>query len=226
MSLGATGEWRTFLPEDERTIYERAGYGASGGLAGAPALLVVDATRSFTGSRPLPIEQAMDEFPTSCGVHAWTALCSIAELLGAFRERELPIVFTRRDDAAQAATTAATKRVARGPSAPDGNGFVELIAPAEGEWICEKARASAFYGTPLDAFLRIHGVRSLVVCGGATSGCVRASCVDAFSAGFRVAVAEDASFDRARHPHLASLFDLNAKYATVMTTAEVVAQLR
>lgn len=225
MSLGATGEWRTFLPEDERAVYERAGYGGERGITGAPALLVVDATRSFTGSRPLPVEQAMEEFPTSCGVHAWTALPSIAELLAAFRARELPIVFTRRDEAAQSATTAATKRSRREPSSADGNGFVGPIAPAEGEWVCEKARASAFYGTPLDAFLRIRGVRSLVVCGGATSGCVRASCVDAFSAGFDVVVAEDACFDRARHPHLASLFDVHAKYGTVMRTADVVEQL-
>jgi nicotinamidase-related amidase len=224
MSLGAAGEWRTFLPEEERAIYERAGYGGDRGIDGTPALLVVDATRSFTGSRPLPPQQAMEEFSTSCGVHAWTALSSIAELLSAFRARELPVVYTRRDEAAQSATTAATKRVNREPSA-EGNGFVELIAPAAGEWICEKARASAFYGTPLDAFLRIRGVRSLVVCGGATSGCVRASCVDAFSAGLNVVVAEDACFDRARHPHLANLFDVHAKYGTVMRTVDVVAQL-
>jgi nicotinamidase-related amidase len=103
----------------------------------------------------------------------------------------------------------------------DGNDYVDMLKPRDDEWICTKARASAFYGTPLDAYFRIQGVQSLIVCGGSTSGCVRASSVDAFSAGYKVIVAEEACFDRARTPHLANLFDMHAKYGTVMTTAEI-----
>jgi maleamate amidohydrolase len=220
----AAPAWWEFVPEDERAVYERAGFRGDEPLGPAPALLVIDATRAFTGSRPLPVEQAIDEYPTSCGEAAWTALAAIRRLLDGFRAAGLPVVYTRRDEQAQRATRKATKRVA-GPAREGANEFVAEIAPREHEWICEKARASAFYGTPLEAFLRIRDVRTVVLCGGATSGCVRASAVDAFSAGFNVVVADDACFDRARHPHLANLFDINAKYGTVAPADAVLAQI-
>jgi maleamate amidohydrolase len=216
-------EWLEFVPAEERALYQRAGYRGGRALSGRPALLVIDVTKGFTGTRALPVREAMAEFPTSCGEAAWAALPAIRRLLDAFRTRELPVVFTRRDEAAQAAFGGATKRV-RVPSGGS-NDFVELVAPARGEWICEKARASAFYGTALEAFLHVRQVKSVVVCGGTTSGCVRASCVDAFSAGLDVVVAADGCFDRARHPHLANLFDIDAKYGTVTTSEDVLAQL-
>lgn len=214
-------DWREFLPEDDRALYQRAGYSGGSWVAGRAALLAIDVTRAFTGSRPLPVAQAQEEFPTSCGERAWKALPAVRRLLDAFRAAALPVVFTRADERAQAAMGRATKRV----GAPAGNDFVELVAPAAGEYVCEKARASAFYGTPLDAYLRRERVSSVVVCGGSTSGCVRASSVDAFSAGFTVLVAEDAVFDRALYPHLASLVDLDAKYATVLPAAMIAEQV-
>jgi maleamate amidohydrolase len=214
-------EWREWLPEAERALYERAGYTGGDWIVGRAALLAIDVTRAFTGSRPLPLPEAQEEFPTSCGERAWAALPAIGRLLDAFRSASLPVVFTRADERAQAAMGRATKR--SGPRG--GNDFVELVAPAAGEYVCEKTRASAFFGTPLDAYLRRERVSSVVVCGGSTSGCVRASSVDAFSAGYTVLVAEDAVFDRARHPHLASLFDLAAKYATVLPAAAIAEQV-
>jgi nicotinamidase-related amidase len=107
----------------------------------------------------------------------------------------------------------------------EGNGFLDQIKPLDDEWICEKARASAFYGTILDSYLRLHKTETVVFCGGTTSGCVRASVVDAYSAGFRPVVAEEATFDRARSPHLANLFDIHAKYGQVMLTADIVAEV-
>ena len=218
-----TRDWWTFVPEEERALYQKAGFAKSARIEGRPGLLVIDVTHNFTGSRSLPIGEAIKEFPTSCGEAAWSALPNIRKLLNAFRTDNLPIVYTGRDVDAQEAHKGSTKRSG---NIRDGNEFVELIRPQEGEWICTKARASAFYGTSLDAYLRIKQVQSLIVCGGSTSGCVRASCVDAFSAGFQVIVVEDGCFDRARTPHLANLFDLHAKYATVMRADEVLAELQ
>jgi nicotinamidase-related amidase len=201
--------WREWLPEDERALYERAGYSGDEWLDGRAALLAIDVTQAFAGS----------ELPTSCGERAARALPRIRFLLDAFREARLPVVFTRADERAQAAFGRATKRA--GSAA--GNELV--VEPTAGEWVCEKARASALYGTPLAAYLRRERVSSVVVCGGSTSGCVRASCVDAFSAGFQVMVAEDACFDRARLPHVANLFDLHAKYATVLPAAAIAEQV-
>lgn len=88
-----------------------------------------------------------------------------------------------------------------------------------------KERASAFYGTPIMSELNRRGIKSLIVCGESTSGCVRASVVDAYSAGYHVTVAEEAVFDRSILSHKVNLFDLHHKYADVMTVDEIVGHL-
>jgi nicotinamidase-related amidase len=85
--------------------------------------------------------------------------------------------------------------------------------------------ASAFQGTPLFSHLSLLGVQSLIVCGESTSGCVRASVVDAHSNGFHVSIVEQCTFDRAELTHKVNLFDLHHKYADVMHLDEVVAHL-
>ena len=177
MGDGRNREWWTFIPEHERALYQNADSPRETSFDGKPALLVIDVTHNFTGTRPLPISEAIKEFPTSCGEAAWAAIPQIHKLLDAFRSESRPVVYTGRDVAAQEAHSGSTKR--RG-NIREGNGFVDQVRPREGEWICTKARASAFYGTSLDAYLRINRVQTLVVVGGSTSGCVRASCVDAF----------------------------------------------
>lgn len=221
----ASRAWWTHVSEEERQIYEAAGYSRPAGLVGKPALVVIDAVLSFTGSRPLPVLQSIaEEYATCCGENAWAALPHIEALLDAFRTAQLPVVYTRLDLSGHAAMRGATKRVPDSRVA-EGNGFLERIRPRDDEWICEKARASAFYGTILDSFLRLNKIDTVVFCGGSTSGCVRASVVDAYSSGFHPVVAEEATFDRALTPHLANLFDIHAKYGTVMRTPDIVAQL-
>lgn len=216
------GEWRSWLAPEDRLLYERAGlWPVAAPAPGRHALLVIDVTRRFVGSSPAPVADAIREYATSCGERAWAALPGIERLLDAFRRAGRPVVFTRADRRAQHAIGGATGRTAIGEDREGGDEFVGAVAPAAGEWVCEKARASAFWGTPLEAFLRRRDVDSVTICGGTTSGCVRASCVDAFSAGFSVVVAEDACFDRARQPHLANLFDLGVKYATVLPAVDV-----
>jgi maleamate amidohydrolase len=97
--------------------------------------------------------------------------------------------------------------------------------PMPGDTIVRKMRASAFYGTPLLAHLTQLGVRSVIIFGESTSGCVRASAVDAYSNGFHVTMAEECCFDRHLLSHKISLFDLHHKYADVMTTDEIVERL-
>jgi len=88
-----------------------------------------------------------------------------------------------------------------------------------------KQRASAFQGTPLFSHLSILGIQSLIVCGESTSGCVRASVVDAYSNGFHISLVEECTFDRAELTHKVNLFDLHHKYADVMHIEEVTAHL-
>ena len=91
--------------------------------------------------------------------------------------------------------------------------------------VITKQRASGFFGTPLQAHLQQLGIRTLIVCGESTSGCVRASAVDAYSLGFHVVLAEECCFDRSPISHKVNLFDLHHKYADVMHVDDIVAHL-
>ena len=97
------------------------------------------------------------------------------------------------------------------------------IAPQPRELVIRKHKPSAFFGTPLASFLVQLGVDSLLLAGTTTSGCVRATAVDAFSQNYRVAVVEEGCFDRGQASHALSLFDLHAKYADVVSLAETLA---
>src|ERR1700722_15667831 len=97
--------------------------------------------------------------------------------------------------------------------------------PEPNDVIITKQRASAFYGTPLMAHLTQLGVQTVIICGESTSGCVRASAVDAYSNGFHVVLVEECCFDRSPLSHKVNLFDLHHKYADVMHVDEVVAHL-
>jgi nicotinamidase-related amidase len=132
-----------------------------------------------------------------------------------------PVVFTRSDLTATAYTGKATtsKRTGRPPE--KFNEFPPAVKPREGEWVLEKTKASCFFQTPLSAYLVKQGIDTAVVCGVSTSGCVRASAVDAFSHGFRTIVVDDCCFDRSYFAHCANLFDLQAKYSAVLSLEEL-----
>lgn len=102
---------------------------------------------------------------------------------------------------------------------------VPALAPGTGEPVVTKQYASAFFGTSLASTLRAQGVDCVLLAGMSTSGCVRASGVDALQHGFIPVVVADACGDRHPQPHEANLFDLNAKYADVMTLAQLQAAL-
>jgi len=104
----------------------------------------------------------------------------------------------------------------------DPNAVVDEIAPGPRDILIQKQKPSAFYATPLQSYLTLLGCDSLLVAGATTSGCVRASVLDAFSSNYRVAVVEDACFDRSQASHAVSLCDMHAKYADIVESAEVV----
>ena len=97
---------------------------------------------------------------------------------------------------------------------------MDEIAPSPQDIVIRKHKPSAFYGTPLTAFLNDLGADALVVTGTTTSGCVRASVIDGFSENLRITIAEEACFDRSQASHAINLCDMHAKYADVVTTKE------
>ncbi|HZP95582.1 MAG TPA: isochorismatase family protein [Candidatus Limnocylindria bacterium] len=202
--------WDGLIPPEEIEVYRRAGYQKRYGLGRKPALLVVDVEYNFTGLPGEPLLESIARYRNSCGPMAWQAIPSIARLLRIARDRHVPIAFTH------------------GVSRPDGvrsprNGtdIVDELAPRAGELVLAKEGASAFFGTSLVRHLVEWGVDTIIHTGCVTSGCVRASVVDAAAYGFKNAIVEECVFDRARVPHLANLFDMDAKYGDVVSLQEI-----
>jgi len=107
----------------------------------------------------------------------------------------------------------------------DGNEIVTPIAPGPRDIVVLKQKPSGFFGTNMASYLTLLGCDSLVVTGTTTSGCVRATVLDAFSLNYRIALAEEGCFDRSQASHAINLCDMNAKYADVVKTSEVLAFL-
>lgn len=223
--------WDDILTERDKRVFAKAGFGRKQGLGKRPALLVIDMNYNFTGESSEPILKALDRSRLSCGEDAWKAIPVIQRLLKVSRDKNVPIFYTTGEwhstnlVAARVATK--TKDAAPGPEevSARGNEIVAELAPRKGEVVIRKQKASAFFGTPLVSLLNELRVDSLIVTGCTTSGCVRASVVDAFSYNFNVAVVEEGVFDRGEASHKVNLFDMNAKYADVISLADAEAYL-
>ncbi len=139
----------------------------------------------------------------------------------------LPIFYTTGETRTDAKPTAirATNRQRHAQTIPTLFDIRPEFAPQPGDVVIRKLRASAFFGTPLVAHLTQLGVQSIVMIGESTSGCLRASAVDAYSNGFHVTLVEECCYDRSMISHQINLFDLHHKYADVMHVDEVVAHL-
>lgn len=215
--------WDSFLTERDRQVFAASGYSAPVGFGDRPALMIVDVSYNFCGDRPEPILESIAKWRNSCGDDAWRAIAVIRRLIDACHERGLPVFYstnTRRLDGFDAGAWRwknareledAHKEIA-------GNEIVKEIAPAPQDVVILKTKPSAFFGTPLLSFLFDLKVDTLMVCGVSTSGCVRATVIDAFSNNLRVQVVEDACFDRSEASHAINLADMNAKYADVISS--------
>lgn len=220
--------WDHLIPDTEKAVYEAAGYFKRGTWGARPALLIVDVIYNFTGDRPEPILDSIKRFRNSCGEIAWQAIPRIATLLDAARATNVPVFYTTsgyRRTAAGAGSWAQKSSRAVAPTDDElrlGTEIVKEIAPLPDEVVIRKDKPSAFFGTPLVSHLVLRGVDTMVIAGTVTSGCVRASAVDAFSHNYRVVVVEDCVFDRAETTHLVNLFDLDAKYGDVVPSRDVI----
>ncbi len=219
--------WEKIIPEIDRKIYESAGYGKRQTFGQRPALLVIDMSLAFTGTKPVETLEAIKEFRTSCGKAAWQALPRIRKILHACREKKMPVVFSTSDLDLVEAMGYATKRAKEAKTMRSlASQFTEMVRPKRGEFIVRKARASAFFGTHLITYLTMRGVDSLLVTGCTTSGCVRGTVLDGYSYGFNVSVIEECVFDRSQFSHLVNLYEMNSKYATVVSVDEAVEHVR
>lgn len=223
--------WDAYNTDLDRKVYEASGFrGKRVGFGNRPAILVIDVQYRTVGEDK-PILESIKVWPTSCGETAWKAVRKIQSLLGVAREKKVPILYAnverksefevgRWKDKIPGLTDAIHRTEQRGVR------NVEEIAPQPGDIVISKRYASAFFGTPLMTFLNQLDTDTLIITGCTTSGCVRATVLDAFSYAFRVIVPEDGVYDRGEVTHAINLFDINSKYGDVITTEEVIDYIR
>ncbi len=211
---GLADDWQSATGAE----YERKGFSARSGYGTRPALLIVDFIQGFTDPG------------TGLGGDYGAELAVTAKLLGEFRSRTLPVFFTTvayephlRDAGQFVAKVPALSILIRGS---DWVKVDDRIRPRPSEPVVSKKYASAFFDTRLDMELRGLGVDTVVMAGCTTSGCIRASAVDAMQHGFHTVVVRDAVGDRAQTPHEVNLFDIDAKYGDVVSSGEVLGYLR
>jgi maleamate amidohydrolase len=221
--------WDRFLTERDKAVFKASGYGARGGFGKRPALLIIDVNWAFCGDKPEPILDSIKRWRNSCGEDAWIALPFIKALLDKCRLKGVPVIYTTgvgRDDNWDSGswlwknTRGEEDRRSRSDNL-DGNEIAAPIVPGPRDIVVYKQKPSGFFGTNLASYLTLLGCDSVIVTGTTTSGCVRATVLDAFSLNYRIALAEEGCFDRSQASHAINLCDMNAKYADVVKTDEV-----
>ncbi len=205
--------------EDKNAIYEHAQLGHKLGFGKKPALIVVDFQLGFT---------VPEQSPLAGNLSAEVAATN--ELIAAARKKDIPVIFTvvgydphRQDDAGLWPEKAPSLRMLT-----IGSDLVKLdprLNQEPGDLVITKKYASGFFGTYLASTLTMQSVDTAIVTGCTTSGCVRATVMDALANGFRPIVPIECVGDRAQEPHQANLFDIGAKYGDVMPLQEVLEYL-
>jgi len=223
--------WDGLLTEQDELVFAKAGFGHSQGFGQRPAVVVIDVNYNFTGEKRQPILEAIEVSRNNCGDAAWDAIPALQRLLGTARANGVPIFYTTNApryhpiDTGRRATKNNRTVEATDETHRRRNQIVAEIAPQDGDVVIEKDKASAFFGTNLIAFLIERGVDQILVGGTSTSGCVRATVVDAWSYNLNAAVVEECAFDRGQTSHKMALFDINAKYGDVVSLSSAEAYL-
>ena len=222
--------WDTFLTDRDRDVYALSGFGASRRFGARPALLVIDVNYDFVGHERAPVLESAKTWSHSCGEEGWDGVEAIATLLTAAREHSLPIFYStsdvpRPDGLGKGMWRNSRQGQQQGAPGYVGSDIVAEIAPQERDVLMRKSKPSAFFGTGLLHYLLELGVDTLIVTGTTTSGCVRATVLDAFNHNFNIVVVEEGCFDRGEVSHAINLFDMDAKYADVVSLDETLRHL-
>ena len=212
--------WKDIVDDEILEIYEP--YRREVHVGRNPAVLAIDLYNKAYQGGSRPLREVNRRYPGSCGENAWKAIEPTQALLAAARRAGLPVIYTTRH--AETDGVRSTHR-RMGKEAEELYHIKDELTPLPGELVIYKERASGFFGTPLIAHLRKIGADSLIILGESTSGCVRASTVDAYSYGFHSVVVEECTYDRSMLSHKVNLFDLHHKYADVMHLDEVIEHL-
>ena len=208
--------WEDLIPESDMKPFQRGGMGGISGFGKRPALLVVDMTYAFVDERyPLGSPTGPD------------AAKAIKRLLELARPKGVPIIYTAPTPFERAVDKGRWKTtddpMMRSPEAYE---IWPEIAPAPEDVVIVKGKPSAFFGTDLVSKLNFFDIDTTIITGMVTSGCVRATAVDAFSYNYYVIIPEECVADRSQISHKVSLFDIHMKYGDVLPLSQVEEYIR
>ena len=213
--------WEDCLTDVDRIVIEKGHYGQPRGFGKKPLLLIIDLQPNYIGADK-PIEDQLDEWPSGGGEACWTGVRRILSLRDVARECGVPVFYTRNvQNATNAFDSFATKTKRDHTKYIDGApeaDLLECVKPLPNEMIIPKSYASAFYGTPLQSYLVKLGIDTVIIVGGSTSGCCRATAVDAVTRNYNLGYVEDCLFDRITISHKAALLDVWMKYGDVVNS--------
>lgn len=221
------------MSDRDKEVFAASGYGARAGWGSRPVLLVIDVNYNFCGDKREPILDSMRTWRNSCGEAAWDAIPHIQRLIEVARSQRIPVLYStahdprpdRFDSGRWADKNSRRHEDALERSVP-GNAIVEQIAPLPQDIVLHKGKPSVFFGTLLNSYLVDLGADSIIACGTTTSGCVRATVIDGFSNNYRMSVVEECTFDRGDLSHRVNLFDMQQKYADVVSLDETTSFLK
>lgn len=219
--------WQQYLGPEDEAVIARGRFGLRMGFGSRPAVVVIDAQRYMVG------EEGNDAaWPSSCGAVGRSAVKEIARVVGAAQQAGVPCFFTRfvvardgRDMGVYRRKRALLDSEHWYLEDSPGAQLVPELEPGPRDIVFVKKKPSAFHGTPLLGYLVDRGIDTVIITGGATSNCVRATVFDASSYNFRTVVAQEAVFDRIPVSHAISLFDMDRQFADVVPVADVVRYL-
>ena len=217
--------WKDVVPAADMKLY--ASHARETFVGPCAALLALDLCNlAYRGGGPVSPDDATGAHPSSHGHFAHDAIEPIRRLLAAARRARLPVFYSTQDERPNSYPRGARSPMWRiSATLPDDHEIYPAFKPEPSDVIIYKQRASALEGTPLRSHLKLLGVESLIVCGAGTSGCVRATVVDAHSCGLRVALVEECTFDRTELTHKLNMFDLHHSYVDVVHLDEVLGHL-
>jgi maleamate amidohydrolase len=220
--------WEQYLGEADRAVIAKARFGRRMGFGERLAVVVIDAQRYMVG------EPGRDDaWPSSCGEVGRAAVAQIARIVAAAQAASVPCFFTRFELARDGSDIGVYGRKRDLLDSEHwcladtvGAQLVPQLVPGPGDVVFVKKKPSGFHGTPLLGYLVERRVDTVVVVGGATSNCIRATVFDASSYNFRTIVPAEAVFDRIPVSHAISLFDMDRQFADVVSVADVLARLQ
>ena len=213
--------WKDVVPAKDLQTYES--FAREPYIGENPAMLCIDLYNLVYKGGPGEPHELDKEYPNSCGKFAHNAIEPTKKLFAATRAAGVPIYYVTAQFNPHRVQSTRRREVIK-TTAHDCE-IHDAFAPRPEDVVFRKERPSAFFGTPLIAHLNQRRIDSLIVCGESTSGCVRASVLEAHMYGLHVSVVEECVFDRAELTHKVNLFDMHHKYADVMKLEEVVAHL-